>query len=314
MDRRDFIKNSSIVLLGVSAGYIPQIKARAEQGYDISSTSTQVIDVHTHLPPEVSLDTIIDNFDRAGVEKAVVMARGGMRPRDTLDFHRKYPDRVIPFFPFQVGGWMKQRPAFIDGLRRNLDKGIFKGLGEVILRHYSVPEMGAPEFDIPADGQMMLQVMKIGAEYNLPILIHMEAEPATMPKLETALSYEPKTKVIWGHCGRATAAEIDRMLTKYPQLYCDIAALDRTRPYGQEKNPITSVGLFSGIKLKSEWKDLFTKHYDRFLFGVDGVFPPHYKEYMYVDAALALRKLLAELKPEVAKEIGYGNAKKLLRL
>ena len=311
MKRRDFIKEVGvgIGLLGAGNLIVPDISAQ-EKDYDVKSVATPVIDVHTHLPPNVDLERIIENFDRGGVEKAVVMARGGMSAEDTLHFYKKYPNRVVPFIPFQVKGWIKQEPHFLQDVEHKLKSGNFKGMGEVILRHYSVPQMGAGDFDIPADGYMMLEIMKFAAKYNAPVLVHMEAESGTITKFEKALNYEPNAKVILGHAGRATPEAIERLLSQYPNLYCDTAALDRTRPYGVEKNPISD----ESNMLRKEWVTLFTKFSDRFMLGIDGVFPPHYNNFAYVKAVMAQRELLAQLNPEVAKKIAYDNAKKLLKV
>ena len=145
-----------------------------EKERDIKDVGTLVIDVHTHLPPDVSLEKIIENVD-----KAVIMARQGMTARETLDFHAKYPDRVIPFVPFQVRGWILDEPNFLWEVERYLKTGKFKGMGEVVLWHYGVPEIGAREFDIPADSDRMKHVVKLAAKYKVPVLIHLEAEPET---------------------------------------------------------------------------------------------------------------------------------------
>jgi predicted TIM-barrel fold metal-dependent hydrolase len=235
------------------------------------------------------------------------MARAGMSAQDIFDFYRKYPDRVIPFIPFQVKGWITQDPSFVVDAERSLKRGTFRGMGEVILRHYAVPEQGASEFDIKADGGMMLKIMELGAKYKLPILIHHEAEPETVSALEKMLIHAP-ANVVWGHAGRATADIVEYLLNKYPNLYCDTSALDRTRSYGVEKNPITD----ESNQLKEEWKSLFIRFPDRFMFGVDGVFPPHYNQFVYAKATMAQRAILAQLGPEVSKRIAYDNARRLL--
>jgi len=71
--------------------------------------------------------------------------------------------------------------------------------------------------------------------------------------------------------------------------------------------------MFEGERLAPVWKKLMSKHPDRFIFGIDNVWPEHWSQ-RYIKQITAWRKALAELPREAAHMIGHGNAERLWNL
>jgi hypothetical protein len=66
--------------------------------------------------------------------------------------------------------------------------------------------------------------------------------------------------------------------------------------------------------LDPSWKALIEKMPDRFLMGID-VWAPRLFEPATLDRLMAwTRRVLGELRPEVAKQVGYRNAVRLFRI
>ncbi len=268
-----------------------------------------LIDVHSHAIPDLTIDRIISCLDKARVTRVVLMPRQGATDAMVLNFYEIFPDRIIPFIGFQNRRWCHdQDVTFPHHVESQLRKEKFKGLGEIVLRHYGVPERNVSGFDIPADSHLMMQIVDLAARYHVPVLIHHEAEDKTIPPLERTIEHNRETIVIWAHQGRADPDTIQTLLSKHPNLYFDIAGLDPYVKYGQEKNPIASQDCI----LYEKWKQLYETYSDRFLFGVDTVFLDHWDK--YVEWVNIYRKLMGQLTPETAEKLGYKNAQKLLGL
>lgn len=267
-----------------------------------------IIDVHTHLPDDLSVSKLISGLNEVMVSKAVLMPRGGAEPEAALEVYNKYPDRIIPFIGFQNKYWINQDPNFVTRVENNLKNGVYKGLGEVVTRHYSVPELQAEEYSIPADSQLMLRFIDLAAKYKVPINIHMESEDATVPQLERALGHNRGAVIIWAHAGRAEPKLLQTLLDKHSNLYVDISGMQPVRRYGREKNPIAS----PDGNLYQEWKNLFEAYPKRFMVGNDCVVSWHYD--YYTEWMGFYRKLLGELSPATAEKIAYKNAQRLFGL
>ena len=157
-----------------------------------------IIDVHSHIDPDVTLAEIIRKIDEAGVVKIGLMALSGATDEKTITFYKGQPTRIIPFIAFQVEGWRDQRvlydmgvPShrrrmvegdverklhfFYNEVKKKAESGRYAALGEVILRHYAWEGIRAMEFSIPADSEYTTKFADLAAKHKMPMTIHLEA-------------------------------------------------------------------------------------------------------------------------------------------
>ncbi|SET15498.1 Amidohydrolase [Paenibacillus sp. NFR01] len=132
------------------------------------------------------------------------------------------PGFYIPYF----SGFDLHDPACLEVIKANLEKGYF-GLGEIAAASTYSPVVSkvAWKANDPLDGYLP-QIYDLIAEYKAPILLHIDPpNGAPIAKLEQALSEHPDTIFIFGHMNAYnTPEEIDRLLSKYPNLYADFFA------------------------------------------------------------------------------------------
>jgi predicted TIM-barrel fold metal-dependent hydrolase len=236
-----------------------------------------------------------------------------------LAVHEKYPDRIIPFLTTVRWGWHFRGATYLAYVERQLQTGKFKGMGEFMVKHYSIPpipdEVATPEFTVPADSPWMQDIMRLGAKYNVPLLIHMETEPDTVAALDRALLANPNTKVIWAHqnplkmgggpeeqyARQADPSQLAALLDKHPNLFCDISV-------GRE-------GMFLDLgrdrQLPESWKNLYEKYNDRFVVGIDRAYKTVFEKY-YVPRSKLFRGWLSQLSSATAKKLAYENIERIL--
>ena len=129
----------------------------------------------------------------------------------------------------------------------------------------------------------------------------MQAETA----LDRALAAHRKTTVVLAHGGEGPPGRLDRLLMRNPNLYVDLSGMhfQRTPALASETGP-----------LDPGWKALIEKMPDRFMIGVD-VWAARLFEPAMLDRLFGwTRRILGELKPDVAERVAYRNAAKLYRL
>jgi len=304
-----------------------------------------LIDTHSHLPRGLTLDHLVKLMDETGVAMTVLMPTfyGGDKPEGqgisdenlVLDFHRKRPDRIIPFLGMQ-------RPVLLDKKRweqpdaaaerllrfseSQLSTAPFRGIGEFILCHYSYSYPSGARGEtirIPADTPLMKKFLDLAAKYNVPVSIHYEIDEESLPSLKKMLEYGRRTIVILAHNGgRPDPPTLQTFLNEYPNVLIDWSGMTHFGGYGLTsppgkgstwawvvKNPIED----GKGHLRPEWKVFAEKYQDRIVgIGFDGAHPEQFiNTEVYKRALTVFRSMLSDLSPEAAEKIGFKNAQKL---
>ena len=214
---------------------------------------------------------------------------------------------MIPGIGFQQKGWLAQDSEFIDDVERNLDTGRFQWMGELLLRHYGVPELDADSYDFSPDTDLFRRVLDLSARYGVPLTVHHESEQETRGLFKEVLIGHPEAIVVWAHwCGRSTADEAREFLEELPNLHCDTGASGVSRRYGREKNPL----FVSQLVWDPDWRDLIEEMPDRFLFAVDAVVAVHYSK--YGNLIKEYPRAFDRLSDEVRSLVLGGNALRLM--
>lgn len=267
----------------------------------------RIFDAHSHSARGLNLEHVLTRMDASGVRKIVLFPRRQGTDEEILGLHTRHPDRVVPAIGFQNPGWLTQRPGFVDEVEAKLKSGRFRWMGELLLKHYGVPELRAPAFDISPETDLFRKVLDLSARYGIPLTIHHEAEPGTTESFRRALGHNASALVVWAHwCGRARPETARAFLEGFPNLYCDLAASHPGPRYGREKNPLMSQpGVFT-----LAWKAVIEAFPDRFLSGIDAVEPDHYQQ--YEKWVRGLRSALEGLPSGVSRQVAFDNAERLL--
>lgn len=290
-----------------------------------SAATIPIIDAHNHVMPGLTPEAIFSLMDQAGVSKIVLMAlkapQGKARDRLILSAHERYPDRVIPFLG--LNGVATVTPSILDYLDSQLSSGKFRGMGEILVRHYGFSTTGrsgnileAGDFTIPADSPGVLDLMCLAATHNVVLTVHMETEAATVPALERALQQNPHTKVIWAHqtpfktlggdapenARKADPEQIASLLDKYPNLYADMAPGHESLYFAE-----------SDRQLPANWKSLYERHSERFVLGHDQPFLVGWQEPGGSQArARLIREWLGQLSPATQRKLASENIQRIL--
>lgn len=233
-------------------------------------------------PPE----TVIAILDRAGIRRALLSST----PNDgTIELHRLYPDRFIPQLrPYRkttsLETWAVERaswyrdPETVTFIERELERGIYRGIGEF--------HLDGDEADTP----VIRRIVEIAVQRSLWIQAHSDA--AAVEKL---FGFGPGLRIVWAHAGMSEPPQVvDRMLARHPNLWAELS-------YRQ----VTG----SGGELDPEWRALFLKYPDRFIYGSDTWIPPRWGEVARLTSEA--RGWLAQLPREVAENIAWRNAERI---
>ena len=280
------------------------------------------IDTHGHTVSGLTPERVFALMDYAGISHMVLMARGRRNDALTTQIYRYNPQRILPFVSSMYPGWHRQDMRVLDRAERLLNAGIFKGVGEVMLRYYGIPSKNEPEINIPADSPFIKRLADIVVDHNAVMLVHMEPEPEAIRSLENLLDYKKNLKLIWAHCGTVARinqmtighADIGKLMDKHPNLYTDIAGVQpmSLAPTGGLRRPqITD----DDGNLYPEFKDLLSKHSNKVLFGLDTPWIQCWDEEPFKQWVRWADKVVSQLDDsEAAKYIMHKNAERLFNI
>lgn len=213
------------------------------------------------------------------------------------------------------------RKRFKQEAEALLHEGV-AGFGEMTAEHFE----GATAYQYaPPDHPLFLLLADIAAEHGVPIDLHMEAVPRTIPlpagfgsppnppqlhanlaAFERLLAHNKHARIIWAHAGwdntaYRTADLCRRLLAAHPNLYMELK-IDPVNP--GKNSPLSDE---TSGPIEPEWLQLFQDFPDRFLIGSD----QHYPAPQGPQRWQAVVLLFNQLPPELQKKIGVQNAEQL---
>jgi hypothetical protein len=267
------------------------------------------VDVHMHLiggrgqqqDYAGAVDAAIHEMDRFGVAMAIVLPPPQVDQQPVYDasaFVGALQRHRGRFAYLGGGGALNStihrytEPARVtDTVKRDfaaaagkiIDSGAV-GFGEMASLHISATT-GHPYEFVPADHPLLRVLADVAATRDVPIDLHMDAVegemptpprfagppnpprlPDTMGGLVRLLAYNPKARIVWAHggsdpLGAMTSVAIGRLMDAHPNLFISLRIFGAQAPFMNKA--LTSGGL------DPDWKELLTRHADRFMIGTD---------------------------------------------
>ena len=298
------------------------------------------IDVHAHMDhvdSERSVQAAMDAMKSENAAKIIFLPSPWTpEDKDRFDFEffvapvKKHPDKLA----FLGGGGSlnimilqavrsgdagsEVRQKFRERAEEILRQGAI-GFGEITSEH--LPSAVSPSYQTAPPDHPSALTGHIAAQHNVPIDLHMEAIPETMPlpaglksppnppqlraniaAFERFLLHNPRAKVVWAHAGTTdntgyrTPDLCRRLLVAHSNLYMEI----KMDPLNPGKNPPMEAG-----KVKPEWLKLFQDFPDRFVIGSDQFYPQAGSGQQRWQAVVLL---FNQLPVDLRRKIGTENA------
>lgn len=170
---------------------------------------------------------------------------------------------------------------------------------------------------LPTNAPFFKEVMKLSAQYSVPVPMHMEWHPESVSQLSELLTEFPAASVVLSHCGKITVAEDLRpFFQKHANVFCDLGY--RSSPQGENESRTDprrmiywATSTFRKADIKADWLKLIEDFPDRFMIAIDDV--SSWEQYDQVVKATR-EAVLAKLSPSTAEKVAYKNAVRLFKL
>jgi predicted TIM-barrel fold metal-dependent hydrolase len=276
-----------VILLGLGLVAPPFVVAAEYHG--------PIVDAHSHVPNATAIDAYVAAMKKHNITRVLLLGVGGVQKDDVAWIDaaaKKYPGIVVAGAPVA-----DPSDAGVAKAAEALDRLKARALGEVHGRQVSRK--------IDRDPASFGKLFDLAASRGVPVIIHEELTDAAVKQLDAALAAHRKTTVVIAHGGEGPPARVDGLLSRNANLFFDLSGMhfQRKPALASETGP-----------LDPAWKAVIEKHPDRFLMGID-VWAPRLFEPATLDTLMAwTRRVLGELKPDVAERVASKNAAVLFKL
>lgn len=169
-----------------------------------------MIDAHSHLGASFDWDVMVSVMDRNNVSRQIIMPRYYGGPAGSADLPGtdelalaladKYPDRFFPLVGMQrpeltdAHKWLNPNAAvemILGEAEKKLSTGRFRGIGEVIVKHFAYTSGRHAELDNPIYSPFMQRLSRLSAQFDVPIVLHMEGAPRSVKDFSRLISVCP---------------------------------------------------------------------------------------------------------------------------
>lgn len=275
------------------------------------------IDAHSQVDHQLDdLSLILERMDEAGVHKTILASRGRRPHSDIADMVAMHPERIAGAIRTKGRIYVDNSPKFYKKLHKRANSGRYSAVAEILIYHAQKGNK-ADEVNVELTDPRVGAVLKVCLDNNWPMTLHIEFSSVfgdrrkeMMGNLESFIRRQPEHPFVLIHMGQLDAGEVKRLIGEHPNLYFMVS---HTNPVvtSQSNQPWTE--LFSGDLLKPDWKQLMTRHPDRFVFALDNVWERHWNKF-YLEQMRVWRTALSELPDDVAHQFAHGNAERLWKL
>lgn len=311
----------ALLQLGWAASALAQAAIQCDTG--VPASELALFDAHDHLDTSTL---------EAGYDDLAALATGGVEagaillgPPNfnhftfalALQAESPVAVRVFSMPPtFTAAGGVKTYTQnSVDSVKDELDAGA-RGIGEMKLRHSGPPVLAA---EIAANQVFAMEIYALAEERGVPVTIHFETRDKSAPtvdvasrleELSDALDTYPDANFIWAHAGDTGPLTVRAMIEGHDNLYVDLSTRNPyfIRGWSASLQSLSTGSTGMGA-LKTDWKDLFNDHPDRFLFGLDLANSTRWSQ--LGDVVGYYRGVLGQLDPDAAEKIACQNAQML---
>jgi len=273
----------------------------------------------------------INNVSRQIVMAALLpgMAGSADRPGNdelALELASKYPGRFFPLVGMQrpeltgVSKWLNPDKAvqtIITETEEKLATGRFRGIGEVIVKHFAYSSGRHAELDNPIYSPFMQRLSQVAAVLTCLSSSTWRAHRSLSRTSPVCFEKTPRSAT----SGRTTAVAArhpssEPCLGNHPNLYCDLSSMTNVG-----KSGYGIAGADGGVHRAdregrgavSKMREVYEAFPDRFMIGMDVAHAPGMNP-RTTAAGSTLRELLAQLKPQTAVAFAEGNAIRIFKL
>jgi len=263
--------------------------------------------------------TVSEAMDKSGIARMALFARLHRKRNgepEVLSLKRRFPDRFIMGTPKpfdqggDLGGW------FVEKTISHVQDGQYQFVGEILFAHADKAhgeQTPTGERYVAPDGRNVTKLLSALEQRRVPVMIHWEVYDwnRDWPAFHALYARFPGVIFIWPHAGFASHEQVSTVLSAHPNVMVTLSKKEK------EKHSLSNPGKAEALgepvtdscgKLLPEWRELFAKYPDRFMFATDAHKDSRWAR--YVEIVEQWRYILGQLPDPIAQSLAWRNAER----
>lgn len=264
--------------------------------------------------------SVIEAFEHAGVSRMALFARLHHRRNgepSVLKLKERYGERLILGTPKPFDEHDDLSRGFVERTARYLEDPRYRFVGELLFAHADKvhgARTAAGERYVAPEGANAAKLVAAAEERRVPVMLHWEVYdwPRDWPAFDALYARFPQAVFIWPHAGFASAEQVAMVLARHPNVVVTLSKKEQAEHGLTSEEKAEQLGgpvVDDCGRLLDEWRALFLRYPDRFLFATDA--HKSFRWVRYREIVAQWRAILAQLPDPVAQAIAWRNAERL---
>jgi hypothetical protein len=264
--------------------------------------------------------TVSEAMDRSGVGRMALFARQHRKRNgeaDVLSLKSRFPQR---FFmgtpkPFSEGGDLSS--GFVEQTTAYLKDARYQFIGELLFAHADKShgeQTLAGERYVEPGGENVGKLLSALEQRRVPVMLHWEVYnwERDWPEFQALYARFPSVSFIWPHAGFASHEQVSTVLSSHANVTVTLSKKEQ-RPHSlssEERSELLGDAVVDSCgKLLREWRDLFARYPERFMFATDA--HKDFRWAKYTQIVEQWRAILGQLPDPIAQSLAWRNAERV---
>jgi len=262
-------------------------------------------------------DTVPAALDGSGITRMALFARLHRKrngERDVLSLKQRFPQRFFMGTPksFDEGGDLTGR--FVEQTLSYLLDERYQFIGEIMFAHADKShgeQTATGERFIAPDGKNISRLLSTLENRRIPVMAHWEVYDwnRDWPAFHALYSRFPGVTFIWPHAGFASHEQVLTVLSSHDNVMVTLSKKEKAQGAlsSEEKSEMLGAAIVDSCgKLLPEWRELFYKYPERFMFATDA--HKDFRWAKYLQVVEQWRFILGQLPDPIAQLLAWRNA------
>jgi hypothetical protein len=263
--------------------------------------------------------TVSSAMESSGVGRMALFARLHRKRNgqaDVLSLKQRFPER---FFmgtpkPFDERGDLSDE--FLERTSSRLQDERYQFVGEILFAHADKThgeQTATGERYVAPDGKNVLKLLSAAEQRRVPVMLHWEVYDwnRDWPAFHALYSRFPGLTFIWPHAGFASHEQVSTVLSSHSNVLVTLSKKEKPSSSltSDEKSEMLGEAVVDSCgRLLSEWRELFARYPDRFMFATDA--HKGFRWARYAEVVEQWRLILGQLPDPLAQSLAWRNAER----
>jgi hypothetical protein len=269
--------------------------------------------------------TVSDALARSGVERMALFARQHHKRNGeatVLSLKSRFPQRFLLGTPKPFSergdlsdGFVAQTAAYLKDQR-------YQFVGELLFAHadksHGEQTLEGERYVAP-DGKNVDRLLAEVEQQRVPVMLHWEVYDwdRDWPLFHALYTRFPALTFIWPHAGFASHEQVATVVSSHDNVMVTLSKKEKGKSPGslssEEKSEMLGEAVVDDCgALRREWRALFTRYPERFMFATDA--HKKHRWAKYAEVVEQWRLILGQLPDPLAQSLAWRNAERVYGL